>query len=121
MTGNKRIRLYPGTFDPVTLGHLDIIKRAVKLVDHLVIGVATNASKMPVFTLEERTAMLTREAVPLAQGRASIEVKSFDTLLVKFAETVGASVIIRSASMRPTTSVPPPGANGTMIVIGRDG
>ena len=67
--GKSRIGLYPGTFDPVTLGHLDIIKRAVKLVDHLVIGVATNPSKDPMFTLEERTAMLVREAAPLAQGR----------------------------------------------------
>jgi pantetheine-phosphate adenylyltransferase len=90
-----RIGLYPGTFDPVTLGHLDIVKRAVKLVDHLVIGVATNASKTPLFTLEERTAMLIREAQPLGQGRASIEVKAFDNLLVKFAEQVGAGVIIR--------------------------
>ena len=91
----KRIGLYPGTFDPVTLGHLDIIKRAVKLVDHLVIGVATNASKEPMFTLKERKAMLEREAAPLAEGRATIEVQAFDMLLVKFAQTVGASVIIR--------------------------
>jgi pantetheine-phosphate adenylyltransferase len=95
MTERKRIGLYPGTFDPVTLGHLDIIKRAVKLVDHLVIGVATNASKHPLFSLKERTAMLKREAEPLAAGRASIEVRAFDMLLVKFAEKVGASVIIR--------------------------
>ena len=58
----RRVGLYPGTFDPVTLGHLDIVKRAVKLVDHLVIGVATNASKSPLFTLEERMAMVRREA-----------------------------------------------------------
>ena len=90
-----RIGLYPGTFDPVTLGHLDIIKRAVKLVDHLVIGVATNASKSPLFTLEERVAMVRSEAAPLAAGRAVIEVRTFDMLLVKFAETVGASMIIR--------------------------
>jgi pantetheine-phosphate adenylyltransferase len=91
----KRIGLYPGTFDPVTLGHLDIIKRAVKLVDHLVIGVATNASKTPLFTLDERMEMVRREAGPLAAGRAVIEVKTFDMLLVKFAESIGASVIIR--------------------------
>jgi pantetheine-phosphate adenylyltransferase len=91
----KRIGLYPGTFDPVTLGHLDIIKRAVKLVDHLVIGVATNPSKAPLFSLEERRAMLTRESEALAQGRATIEVRPFGSLLVKFAEEVGASVIIR--------------------------
>ena len=95
MNGKRLIGLYPGTFDPVTLGHLDIIKRAVKLVDHLVIGVATNAAKEPLFTLKERKAMLEREAAPLAEGRATIEVQSFDMLLVKFAEKVGASVIIR--------------------------
>ncbi len=94
MTKN-RIGLYPGTFDPVTLGHLDIIKRAVKLVDHLVIGVATNASKSPLFSLEERRAMLEAEAAPLAKGFATIEVVAFDILLVKFAEKVGAGRIIR--------------------------
>jgi pantetheine-phosphate adenylyltransferase len=92
----KRIGLYPGTFDPVTLGHLDIIKRAVKLVDHLVIGVATNASKTPMFTLEERLDIMRRETAPLAgDGRATIAVESFDTLLVNYAEEVGASVIVR--------------------------
>jgi pantetheine-phosphate adenylyltransferase len=95
MAGKTRIGLYPGTFDPVTLGHLDIIKRAVKLVDHLVIGVATNATKEPLFTLEERKKMLESEAAPLAKGRATIEVKPFEMLLVKFAESVGASMIIR--------------------------
>ena len=95
MAGKTRIGLYPGTFDPVTLGHLDIIKRAVKLVDHLVIGVATNAAKEPLFTLEERKKMLESEAAPLAKGRATIEVKPFEMLLVKFAESVGASMIIR--------------------------
>src|SRR5689334_9654344 len=95
MTAKKRVGLYPGTFDPVTLGHLDIIKRAVKLVDHLVIGVATNASKSPIFTLDERMEMVRKECEPLAQGRATISVQTFDMLLVKFAEQVGASVIIR--------------------------
>ena len=91
----RRIGLYPGTFDPVTLGHLDIIKRAVKLVDHLVIGVATNAAKEPLFTLEERVAMVLSEAEKLAAGHATIEVVPFSSLLVKFAAQVGASVIIR--------------------------
>ena len=95
MAGKTRIGLYPGTFDPVTLGHLDIIKRAVKLVDHLVIGVATNASKEPLFSLQERKEMLEREAQPLAKDRATIEVRAFDMLLVKFAESVGAAMIIR--------------------------
>lgn len=95
MDAMKRIALYPGTFDPVTLGHLDIIKRAVKLVDHLVIGVATNASKLPIFSLEERVTMVRSEAEKLAAGRATIEVMAFDSLLVKFAAQVGASVIVR--------------------------
>jgi pantetheine-phosphate adenylyltransferase len=95
MTAKQLTGLYPGTFDPVTLGHLDIIKRAVKLVDHLVIGVATNASKTPLFTLAERVAMVKAEAEKLAAGHATIEVRAFDTLLVKFAAEVGASVIIR--------------------------
>jgi pantetheine-phosphate adenylyltransferase len=95
MTAKQLTGLYPGTFDPVTLGHLDIIKRAVKLVDHLVIGVATNVSKEPLFTLEERVAMVRSEAERLAAGQATIDVVPFDTLLVKFAAQVGASVIIR--------------------------
>lgn len=90
-----RIGLYPGTFDPLTLGHLDIIQRAVKLVDHLVIGVATNPSKSPMFTLKERMAMVRHEAVKLAKGRATISVETFDSLLMQFAEKVGAGIIIR--------------------------
>ena len=95
MNGKRLIGLYPGTFDPVTLGHLDIIKRAVKLVDHLVIGVAINASKNPMFNLDERVAMVKAEAEKLAAGHATIEVQAFDTLLVKFAAQLGAAVIIR--------------------------
>jgi len=92
----KRVGLYPGTFDPVTLGHLDIIQRAVKLVDHLVIGIANNPSKTQAFTLKERIAMLRRETGPLAgNGHASIEVKTFDTLLTHFAQDIGAGVVIR--------------------------
>ena len=94
-TTKKLTGLYPGTFDPVTLGHLDIIKRAVKLVDHLVIGVATNSSKLPLFTLDERVAMVRSEAETLAAGHATIEVVPFGSLLVKFAAQVGASIIIR--------------------------
>src|SRR6185369_14460465 len=95
MTAKKLTALYPGTFDPVTLGHLDIIKRAVKLVDHLVIGVATNPSKSPLFTLDERMAMVLHEAKPLAEGKATIDVQTFDSLLIHFAQKVGASVIVR--------------------------
>ena len=92
----QHIGLYPGTFDPVTLGHLDIVKRAVKLVDKLVIGIANNPSKTQALSLEERVEMMKRETAPLAgDGRASIDVKTFDTLLIHFAREVGATVIIR--------------------------
>jgi pantetheine-phosphate adenylyltransferase len=92
----KRIGLYPGTFDPVTLGHLDIVKRAVKLVDHLVIGVANNPSKSQAFTIKERVAMLRRETERLAgDSRASIAVTTFDSLLIHFARQIGAGVVIR--------------------------
>src|ERR1700729_3614395 len=96
MTEKKRIGLYPGTFDPVTLGHLDIVKRALKLVDHLVIGVATGSGKSPLFSLEERVAMWRHEAALLAKDRATIDVQSYsDTLQVDFAKELGASVIVR--------------------------
>ena len=88
----KRIGLYPGTFDPVTLGHMDIIRRGAKLVDKLVIGVTTNPSKSPLFTLEERLAMVRREC---ADVDAEIEVKPFDSLLIHYAHSVGASMILR--------------------------
>jgi pantetheine-phosphate adenylyltransferase len=92
----NRIGLYPGTFDPVTLGHLDIIKRAVKLVDHLVIGIANNPSKTQAFSVEERIVMLRTETASLAgNSRATIAVETFDTLLIHFAKKIGASVIIR--------------------------
>ncbi|MES1159030.1 MAG: pantetheine-phosphate adenylyltransferase [Terricaulis silvestris] len=89
-----RVGLYPGTFDPVTNGHLDIIGRAAKLVDRLVIGVAVNVDKAPLFSLAERTEMLEYETARL-QLSAEIVVRSFDTLLMKFAESVGAHVIVR--------------------------
>jgi pantetheine-phosphate adenylyltransferase len=97
MSAKRRIGLYPGTFDPITLGHLDIIKRAVKLVDTLVIGVAsTNTPKSAMFSVKERVSMVKKEAELLAGiGRASIEVVPFEDLLVKFAEKIGAAVIIR--------------------------
>ena len=89
----KRVGLYPGTFDPVTLGHADIIRRGAKLVDRLVIGVATNPSKDPMFTHAERIEMVRAEVS--RQGLAHVEVKGFDALLMKFAEYEGASLIIR--------------------------
>jgi len=92
----KRIGLYPGTFDPITNGHFDIIRRAIKLVDKLVIGVAINNDKGPLFTLEERVAMVERETASLqGKGAAEIKVMPFEGLLMGYAEEVGASVIIR--------------------------
>ena len=88
----KRIGVYPGTFDPITLGHMDIIRRGAKLVDRLVIGVTTNPSKSPMFTLEERMAQVERECASLD---ADIQVVSFDLLLMDFAEREGASMIVR--------------------------
>ncbi|MGD1870876.1 MAG: pantetheine-phosphate adenylyltransferase [Neomegalonema sp.] len=92
----KRTGLYPGTFDPVTLGHLDIIRRSVRLVDHLVIGVAINRDKGPMFDLEERVLMLEQETAEIARASGVvIEVKPFENLLMSFAEQCEASVIIR--------------------------
>jgi pantetheine-phosphate adenylyltransferase len=90
----KRVGLYPGTFDPVTNGHLDIIGRALKLVDRLVIGVAINEDKGPLFTLEERVEMLRAETAPLAHG-AEIVVTPFSSLLVHFAREQGATILVR--------------------------
>jgi pantetheine-phosphate adenylyltransferase len=88
-----RIGVYPGTFDPITLGHADIIQRGAKLVDRLIIGVTTNISKDPLFTPVERIAMVTREVAGL--GLKNVEVVGFNALLMKFAEKQGASVIVR--------------------------
>jgi pantetheine-phosphate adenylyltransferase len=87
-----RIGLYPGTFDPVTNGHSDIIERAVKLVDKLVIGVAKNIGKGPTFTLDERVEMLKEQ---VARHGSRVEVIPFESLLIHFAQEVGATVIIR--------------------------
>ncbi len=87
-----RTGVYPGTFDPITLGHMDIIRRGAKLVDRLVIGVTTNPSKSPMFTVEERMAMVQREVAGIG---GEIHVVSFDSLLMDFAEREGASVIVR--------------------------
>ena len=87
-----RTGVYPGTFDPITLGHMDIIRRGAKLVDRLVIGVTTNPSKSPMFTVDERMAMVQREVAGIG---GEIHVVSFDSLLMDFAEREGASVIVR--------------------------
>ncbi|MEM9716749.1 MAG: pantetheine-phosphate adenylyltransferase [Pseudomonadota bacterium] len=89
-----RVGLYPGTFDPVTLGHLDIIKRAAPLVDRLVIGVAINRNKGPLFSLEERSEMLT-EAIAKLKSNTEIVVVPFENLLIDFAHQQGAQVIFR--------------------------
>ncbi|MFN3585568.1 pantetheine-phosphate adenylyltransferase [Phenylobacterium sp.] len=89
-----RVGLYPGTFDPITNGHTDIIGRAVKLVDRLVVGVAINTGKGPMFTLDERVAIV-EEAVEPLRNRAEIVVEPFEGLLMHFARHVGASVIVR--------------------------
>ncbi|MEE2692211.1 MAG: pantetheine-phosphate adenylyltransferase [Pseudomonadota bacterium] len=92
----RRVGLYPGTFDPITLGHIDIIERAVKLVDELVIGVAINRDKGPLFNLEERVKMVLDEMEPIARKTGVvITVTPFETLLMHFAEQVKADIIIR--------------------------
>ncbi|WP_298303202.1 pantetheine-phosphate adenylyltransferase [uncultured Erythrobacter sp.] len=90
---SQRIGIYPGTFDPITLGHADIIRRGSKLVDELIIGVTTNPSKNPMFSTEERFAMVEREVRYL--GLTNVKVVGFNALLVKFAQKQGANVIIR--------------------------
>jgi pantetheine-phosphate adenylyltransferase len=89
-----RTGVYPGTFDPITLGHMDIIRRAAHLVDRLVIGVTTNPSKSPMFSVEERLAMVRREMDSVKDG-AELSIVAFDSLLMDFAEAQGASMIVR--------------------------
>ena len=87
-----RIGVYPGTFDPITLGHLDIVRRGAHLVDKLVVGVTTNPAKEPMFTIAERLAMVKREVAAIS---ADISVVEFDSLLMDFAEREGAALILR--------------------------
>ncbi len=95
--GRPRIGLYPGTFDPVTLGHLDIIRRSLSLVDHLVVGVAAgSSSKQPIFSLAERVALIESECAPLGEiSGKKLEVRPFDNLLIHFAEHLNADLIVR--------------------------
>ena len=88
-----RTGVYPGTFDPITLGHMDIIRRSAKLVDRLVIGVTTNIAKSPLFADDERIAIVRREVE--ATGIDNIEVVGFSSLLMDFADSQGASIVIR--------------------------
>ena len=90
------VGIYPGTFDPITNGHTDIIRRALHVVDHLVIGVARNDAKGPLFSTDERVEIVRDEVDHLDNGNgARIEVRAFDTLLMHFAQSVGAGVIVR--------------------------
>ncbi len=94
MTASKtRTGVYPGTFDPTTNGHIDIIARATRVVDHLIVGVAVNAGKDPLFSLEERVEMVKEDVASL--GELNITVRPFDNLLMDFVGDVGAQVIIR--------------------------
>lgn len=95
-SGRHRTGLYPGTFDPVTNGHIDIIARAARLLDRLVVGVAVNTGKGPLFPLEERAELVAAEMAPIAERTGTeIEVIPFDTLLIDFARRIGAGVIVR--------------------------
>jgi pantetheine-phosphate adenylyltransferase len=93
------IGVYPGTFDPITLGHLDIIRRATKVVDHLIVAVARNAGKGPLFATDERVELVQQELDALLQqddsNGARLEVLAFDNLLMHFCQSVGARIIVR--------------------------
>jgi pantetheine-phosphate adenylyltransferase len=93
---SPRIGIYPGTFDPITNGHTDIIRRALHVVDHLVIGVARNDGKGPLFSTDERVEIVRDEVAHLENGAGNrVEVRPFETLLMHFAESVKAGVIVR--------------------------
>ena len=94
--GSYRVAVYPGTFDPITNGHLDIIGRACKVADTLVVGVAINAGKGPLFSVKERVEMCEREAAKLDRcSNVPIEIIPFDVLLMDFVKSVGATMIVR--------------------------
>lgn len=96
MAAGKKVAIYPGTFDPLTLGHADIIRRSMTLVDELVIGVAVAKRKGPLFTLEERVEIIEETAADMAgEGMANVVVRPFDNLTVQFAEQANASIIMR--------------------------
>ena len=86
----KTIAIYPGSFDPVTRGHMDIIERASKTVDHLIVGVLVNSAKSPLFTVEERVALLKQ----VTAQYPNVEIRSFEGLLVDFARASGAHILI---------------------------
>ena len=90
-----RIGVYPGTFDPITNGHMDVVQRALGIVDHLIVAVARNAGKGPLFSTDERVEIVRDEIQPLIDAGYKVEVRAFETLLVDFAVSVGANVLIR--------------------------
>ncbi len=93
---HMRVGLYPGTFDPVTNGHVDVIARTARLVDKLVVGVSISSGKGPLFTLEERVELVTAETAAIAAANGTvIEVRPFQGLLIDFARQVGAAMIVR--------------------------
>jgi pantetheine-phosphate adenylyltransferase len=92
---NQLVGVYPGTFDPIHKGHLDIIRRATRVVDRLVVGVATNVGKNPLFTIDERVELVRQEMVDLDTNGAQVEVCAFGHLLTHFAAEMGASLIVR--------------------------
>ena len=94
-SGKHLIGIYPGTFDPITKGHLHLIKRASKIVDHLIVGIADSTKKGPLFTIDERVEMVTADISTMYEKYCDIEVQSFDNLLIHFARDVDASCIFR--------------------------
>jgi pantetheine-phosphate adenylyltransferase len=95
MPGRELVAVYPGTFDPITLGHMDIIKRATRIADRLIVAVARNAGKSPLFSTDERVQMVQDELTSIENNGAVLEVRSFDNLLMHFCEDVGAKLIVR--------------------------
>ena len=91
----ERVGLYPGTFDPITTGHQDIIRRALRVVDRLVVAVAVNAGKSPLFSVDERVALTAQDLAAFGLEPPRLEVRPFDTLLMQFVHEVGATVIVR--------------------------
>ncbi len=92
---DRRVGVYPGTFDPITYGHIDIVQRALRLVDRLIVGVAVNTGKSPLFSAEERLKIVREEVADLDGDGGVVEVRPLDTLLMDFAVDVGASMVIR--------------------------
>lgn len=95
MSAQPRIGIYPGTFDPITKGHLHIIQRCLGLVDHLIVAVATNPNKKPMFKLADRLSMVETDLAALPDKRGTVSVETFESLLVDFARKKGANVIFR--------------------------